>query len=68
MLQYCSSIDSTVHHGNIKLLSLIQAQQTLEDIGLAEHADIFATDLCVGQQRQLCVGMAIIGNPKVTVQ
>ncbi|XP_072019069.1 cholesterol transporter ABCA5-like [Amphiura filiformis] len=40
-------------------------QKTLKDIDLDKQAATFAKDLSGGQQRKLCVGMAMIGNPKV---
>ena len=39
--------------------------KTLDDILLTEKASTRAADLSGGQKRKLCVGMALIGDPKV---
>ncbi|EDV20637.1 uncharacterized protein TRIADDRAFT_60879 [Trichoplax adhaerens] len=39
--------------------------KTLDDILLTEKASTRATDLSGGQKRKLCVGIALIGDPKV---
>ena len=33
---------------------------------LGDHKDTLAKNLSGGQKRKLCVGMALVGNPKVT--
>lgn len=37
----------------------------LKDIDLADQKDTLSKDLSGGQKRKLCVGMALIGDPKV---
>lgn len=39
--------------------------KTLDDILLTEKASTRAADLSGGQKRKLCVGIALIGDPKV---
>ncbi|RDD36392.1 ATP-binding cassette sub-family A member 5 [Trichoplax sp. H2] len=42
-----------------------EVDKTLDDILLTEKASTRATNLSGGQKRKLCVGIAIIGDPKV---
>ena len=37
----------------------------LKDIDLVDQKDTLSKDLSGGQKRKLCVGMALIGDPKV---
>ena len=43
----------------------IQTDNLLEEIGLRENADTLSKDLSYGEKRKLCVGIALIGDPKV---
>ena len=42
-----------------------QIQEMLKLVGLEKQSATFSKDLSGGQQRKLCVAMAIIGDPKV---
>lgn len=39
----------------------------LEEIDLADQQDTLSKDLSGGQKRKLCVGLALIGDPKVRI-
>ena len=39
----------------------------LEEIDLADQQDTLSKDLSGGQKRKLCVGLALIGDPKVQI-
>ena len=39
----------------------------LKEIDLADQKDALSKDLSGGQKRKLCVGMALIGDPKVVI-
>ena len=39
----------------------------LEEIDLADQKDTLSKDLSGGQKRKLCVGLALIGDPKVQI-
>jgi branched-chain amino acid transport system ATP-binding protein len=42
-----------------------KARETLARVGLEDHADLLASQLGHGQQRQLELGLALAGDPKV---
>jgi len=39
----------------------------MEEIDLADQHDTLSKDLSGGQKRKLCVGLALIGDPKVQI-
>ena len=39
--------------------------QLLKDINLEDQKDTLSKNLSGGQKRKLCVGMALVGDPKV---
>ena len=39
----------------------------MEEIDLADQQDTLSKDLSGGQKRKLCVGLALIGDPKVQI-
>lgn len=44
---------------------LLKVNQLLKDVDLADQKDTLSKDLSGGQKRKLCVGMALVGDPKV---
>lgn len=42
-----------------------EIERTLADLDLTEKADFVSANLSGGQKRKLCIGIAIIGDPKV---
>ncbi|UYV60341.1 ABCA5 [Cordylochernes scorpioides] len=49
------------------ILSPEQTEPFLQDLGLYEVKDLPAEKLSGGQKRKLCVGMALVGDPKVVI-
>ena len=45
--------------------SFFKVTQLLKDIDLTEQKDTLSMNLSGGQKRKLCVGVALVGNPKV---
>ena len=45
--------------------SFFKVTQLLKDIDLTEQKDTLSVNLSGGQKRKLCVGVALVGNPKV---
>ena len=39
----------------------------MQEIDLADQQDTLSKDLSGGQKRKLCVGLALIGDPKVQI-
>ena len=39
----------------------------MEEIDLADQQDTLSKDLSGGQKRKLCVGLALVGDPKVQI-
>lgn len=44
-----------------------EIERTLADLDLTEKADFVSANLSGGQKRKLCIGIAIIGDPKIIV-
>lgn len=44
-----------------------EIERTLTDLDLMEKADFVSANLSGGQKRKLCIGIAIIGDPKIIV-
>ena len=47
--------------------SFFKVTQLLKDIDLTEQKDTLSMNLSGGQKRKLCVGVALVGNPKVLI-
>ena len=43
-----------------------QTEKTLKEVDLYDKADSISKNLSGGQKRKLCVGIALIGDPKVS--
>ena len=50
-----------------KYAFFFQVNTTLKEIDLSSQENTIAKNLSGGQKRKLCVGIALIGDPKVSI-
>ena len=48
-------------------ICFLKVSSLLKEIDLADQKDTLAKDLSGGQKRKLCVGIALVGDPKVWI-
>jgi len=66
-----SAIDNLTYFGEMKGLSRAEARQTglafLEEVGLADKANLKLKKLSGGQQQKVQLGVAVMGDPKLLI-
>lgn len=66
-----SAIDNLIYFGEMKGMSRAEARQTgmafLEQVGLADKANLKLKKLSGGQQQKVQLGVAVMGNPSLLI-